>query len=69
MGTLLDRGQEGEIVELMPIHTELADEDEETTTIPVRLHSRVTELGTLDLDLRARDGRSWKLEYQVRETR
>lgn len=69
MGTLLDRWQEGEIVELMPIHTELADEDEETTTIPVRLHSRVTELGTLDLDLRARDGRSWKLEYQVRETR
>jgi hypothetical protein len=37
--------------------------------VPVRLHSRVSEVGTLDLQLRARDGRAWKLEYEVREPR
>ena len=68
IGTMIDRWDEGEIRELVPIHTAMAgEEDPPGTTIPVRLHSRVTEVGTLDLELRSHDGRSWKLEYDIRE--
>jgi hypothetical protein len=42
--------------------------EEAAGPVPVRMHASVTEVGTLDLELRARDGRSWKLEYNVRET-
>jgi hypothetical protein len=68
VGELLDYWKEGEIEELVPVQTEMTDEkDAPGTTIPVSLHVNVTEVGTLDLQLRARDGRSWKLEYYVRE--
>ena len=70
IGTLVDRWTGNEIEELSPIQTALPDEEkrdpDQPPTVPVRLHSRVTEVGTLDLELRARDGRSWKLEYNVR---
>ncbi len=37
--------------------------------VPVRLHARVTEVGTLELWLRHEaTGRQWKLEFNVRET-
>ena len=69
-GTMVERWAEGEIEELSPIHTAMDGEADETgAPIPVKLHSRVTEVGTLDLELRARDGQSWKLEYDVREKR
>ncbi len=69
IGTLLDRWTEGEIQELVPIQTSMSDEnDPPGTSIPVSLHAHVTEVGTLDLQLRSRDGRSWKLEFYVRET-
>ena len=68
-GTLLERWGGSEIEELLPIQTEMSDEnDEPGTAIPVKLHAHVTEVGTLDLHLLAQDGRSWKLEYYVRET-
>ena len=68
LGTLLDRWGDSEIEELLPIQTEMSDEnDEPGTAIPVKLHAHVTEVGTLDLQLLAADGRSWKLEYYVRE--
>ena len=36
--------------------------------LPVRLESRVTELGTLELWLVSRDGANrWKLEWNIRE--
>jgi hypothetical protein len=36
--------------------------------VPVRLHSRVTELGTLELWMRHEgSGRQWKVEFNVRE--
>ena len=36
--------------------------------VPVRLHSRVTEVGTLELSCQStRDQRRWKLEFNVRE--
>ena len=65
----MDRWDEGEIEEVLPIQTSMSDEtDPPGTKIPVMLHAQVTEVGTLDLRLRARDGRSWKLEYYVRDT-
>ncbi len=68
-GELVEHWPEGEIQELVPVQTAMTDEKEPSgTTIPVSLHTHVTEVGTLDLQLRARDGRSWKLEYYVRET-
>ncbi|MCK5798635.1 MAG: Hsp70 family protein, partial [Deltaproteobacteria bacterium] len=67
-GRLLDRYSDEEIEELSPIQTAMEGEsDDPGVPIPVRLHARVTEVGTLDLDLRARDGQSWKLEYDVRD--
>jgi hypothetical protein len=69
IGTLVERWDEGEIEEVLPIQTAMSDEtDPPGTKIPVTLHALVTEVGTLDLRLRARDGRSWKLEYYVRES-
>jgi hypothetical protein len=69
IGTLVERWDEGEIEEVLPIQTAMSDEtDAPGTKIPVTLHAHVTEVGTLDLQLRARDGRSWKLEYYVRDT-
>jgi molecular chaperone DnaK (HSP70) len=35
--------------------------------VPVKLRSHVTPVGTLELWCVARDGRKWKLEYEVRE--
>ena len=36
--------------------------------VPVHLHSKVTEIGTLELWCLSRDGKQrWKLEFNVRE--
>lgn len=70
VGTMIERWGDGELEELVPIHTAMRVEDDAAgTTIPVRLHSTVTEIGTLDLELRAQDGQSWKLEYEIRENK
>lgn len=69
IGAILERWGEGEIEELVPVQTSMEDEsDAAGTAIPVTLHAHVTEVGTLDLQLRARDDRHWKLEYYVRDT-
>jgi hypothetical protein len=60
----------GEIQEVANLETRLpATEDEEGgTIIPVWLHSRVTEVGTLELWCVARgDQRRWRLEFNIRE--
>ena len=70
-GVLLDRWDDAEIEELAPVQTAMeaeGEQDEPGAAVPVSLHAHVTEVGTLDLSLRARDGRTWKLEYYVRET-
>ena len=42
----------------------------EGQVLPVHLHTRVTEVGTLELWAISRDGKQrWKLEYNVRERR
>jgi molecular chaperone DnaK (HSP70) len=66
VGALVERWEEGEISELAPVQTTLED-GKEGATVPVKLHAKVTEIGTLELACVAKDGRRWKLEWSVRE--
>lgn len=67
VGDLLDNWQ-GEIEELSPLEVMLQLDRQQGTVIPVRLESRVTELGTLEVWCVARDGQNrWKLELNIRE--
>ncbi|MFP4477430.1 MAG: Hsp70 family protein [Desulfatibacillaceae bacterium] len=60
---------EDEIEPITTLETMLEGEPgEEGSVLPVRLHARVTEVGTLELSCVARDDdRSWQLEFDVRE--
>ncbi|MGE5237562.1 MAG: Hsp70 family protein [Chloroflexota bacterium] len=68
-GSVVEEWEVEEIVEAAPLDTTLpADEGERGAVVPVRLHSYLTETGTLELWCEAVDGRNrWKLEYNVRE--
>ncbi len=67
LGASIEDWQE-EINELTPLAATLDSDDPPGTRVPVRLHSRVTEIGTLELSCEGvRDHRRWKLEFQVRE--
>lgn len=67
IGTLVEDWDQ-EIEELHPLEVTLTFPGREHTVLPVRLESRVTELGTLELWLVARDGaHRWKLEWNIRE--
>jgi len=70
VGTLLERWNTEELQELDPLETALEAEDGHAgEPVPVRLHSRVTEVGTLELSCHStRDPRRWKLEFNVRES-
>lgn len=63
VGTLVDPG---ELIELAPIETSL--EGEGSKVVEVRLHARVTEVGTLELSAveQGGEGRRWKLSFDVR---
>jgi hypothetical protein len=50
--------------ELSPVEAHLPSEVHES--VPVTLESKVTETGILELWFVARDGRRWKLEFNVR---
>jgi molecular chaperone DnaK (HSP70) len=66
-GTLVEEW-EGQIDELSPVTTSLNAPGNEGRTVPVHLHSKVTEIGTLELWCHSRDGKQrWKLEFNVRE--
>jgi hypothetical protein len=59
---------EGQIEELDPLTTTLEAPGKEGRAVPVRLHSKVTEVGTLELWCHSRDGKQrWKLEFNVRQ--
>jgi hypothetical protein len=48
--------------------TTLEAANKEGQMVPVHLHSKVTEVGTLELWCISRDGKQrWKLEFNVRE--
>ncbi len=56
-----------ELSELHPIETVLKQEEEDGQTVCVTLESKVTELGVLELWCHAKDGRKWKLEFDIRD--
>ena len=66
-GTLIeDPGTD--LTELSPVQVNLPAEGDAGQFVPVTLESVVTETGLLQLWCVARDGRRWKLEFNVRET-
>jgi len=67
VGTILE-DWEGQAEELSPLATALESPGQDGRTVPVHLHSKVTEVGTLELWCISRDGKQkWKLEFNVRE--
>ena len=67
IGTLVE-DWDTDIEELDPLEVTLTLPGREHTVLPVRLETRATELGTLELWLVARDGtHRWKLEWNIRE--
>jgi molecular chaperone DnaK (HSP70) len=66
VGTVVEEW-EGQIDELDPLTATLEAPGMEGRTIPVHLHSKVTEVGTLELWCAAGDGKKrWKLVFNVR---
>jgi hypothetical protein len=60
---------EGQIEELDPLTTTLEGPKLAGRTIPVHLHSKVTEVGTLELwCLSANEKDRWKLEFNIRKS-
>lgn len=68
VGTLLDFWGPEELQELEEIQATLPAEGRTAgEVVPVRLHARVTEAGTLELEALPRDsGERWKVEFDVR---
>ncbi len=67
VGDLLDNWS-GEIEELSPLEVTLNLDGQQGAVLPVRLESRVTEIGTLEVWCVSRDGaQRWKLELNIRE--
>src|ERR1700757_1322859 len=66
IGTLLEDWG-GDIEELGPLEVTLTLDGQQGTVVPVRLETRVTELGTLEVWCVSRDGHRWKLELNIRE--
>ena len=67
VGTLVE-DWEGQIEELSPLSTTLEAPSKQGQMVPVHLHSKVTEVGTLELWCLSRDNKQrWKLEFNVRE--
>ena len=66
LGTLVEEPGE-DLEELTPLETTLSWIGQEGVTIPVRLHTHMTEVGTLELWAVSRDEtHRWKLEFNVR---
>ena len=56
-----------ELAELSPIEVSFASGESSSEVVPVSFETVVTETGVLQLWCVARDGRRWKLEFNVRE--
>ena len=57
-----------ELEELSPVEVNLTSEQKTSDVVPVSFETVITETGMLQLWCVARDGRRWKLEFNVRET-
>ena len=67
IGSLLEDWGD-EIEELSPLEVTLKLDGQEGAVLPVRLETRVTEVGTLEVWCVSRDGaQRWKLELNIRE--
>ncbi|MBX3468823.1 MAG: Hsp70 family protein [Planctomycetes bacterium] len=68
-GRLVDRWDEGELVELAPLQVALppAEGQAAGATVPVTLRSTVTEVGTLEVHCVTKGGQRYRLEWNVRE--
>jgi hypothetical protein len=67
VGTMVEEWED-QIEELSPLTTTLEAAGMAGQTVPVHLHSKVTEVGTLELWCLSRDNKQrWKLEFNVRE--
>jgi hypothetical protein len=61
---------EGQIDELSPVRATLDGKANAGRVVPVHLHTKVTEVGQLEVWCYGRDGKQrWKLEFNVREGR
>ena len=66
VGTLLEDWGD-DIEERSPLQVTLRLDGQLGKIVPVRLETRVTELGTLEVWCVSRDGQRWKLELNIRE--
>lgn len=66
MGTVVRQWKQ-ELSELHPLETRLEKNEYDGKTVKVRLKSRVTELGVLELWCFSDDNRQWKLEFDIRQ--
>jgi hypothetical protein len=66
MGSIV-KNWKTELTELNPIETILDKSEQDGKMIRVKIHSRVTELGILELECHSADARIWKLEFNLRE--
>ena len=67
-GTLLDFWSPEELQELAQIEATLPAEGRAVgEVVPVQLHARVTDIGTLELLAEAAGGARWKVEFDVRD--
>jgi hypothetical protein len=58
-----------DLVELSPLEVTLKLDGHQGSVVPVRIETRITELGTLEVWCVSRDGTNrWKLELNIRET-
>ena len=57
-----------DLEELSPVEVRLTSEGKTGDSVPVSFETVITETGMLQLWSVARDGRRWKLEFNVRET-
>jgi hypothetical protein len=68
-GTVVEEW-EGQVDELSPVRATLDGKANQGRVVPVHLHSKVTEVGQLEVWCYSRDGKQrWKLEFNVREGR
>jgi len=66
-GTLVEDWEQ-EVEEMAPVAATLGGQGKEGRVVPVHLHTKVTEVGQLELWCQSRDGKErWKLEFNVRE--
>jgi hypothetical protein len=56
-----------ELEELSPMEVSFGSNENSSEVVPVSFETIVTETGMLQLWCAARDGRKWKLEFNVRE--